>query len=241
MTRNQLARYSLVLHHPRSAPPVMSQLLRQSHCFSTIKIIRRPKMIRKIAGAMIMLSMVAVPGAVSAASNTVFQMTVSPGGQTCLPNATGRVTITPADTVEHMHLEIAGLPANTDFDFFVLQVPNAPFGLAWYQGDISTDKNGRGGGNFVGRFSSETFIVAPGVAVAPVVFKGKFPDANTNPTTAPVQLYHLGVWFNKPKDAAAAGCPNTETPFNGEHNAGIQILNTASFPDRNGPLRQVDQ
>jgi hypothetical protein len=28
----------------------------------------------------------------------------------------------------------------------------------------------------------------------------------------------------------------THTPFNGEHNAGIQVLNTASFPDANGPL-----
>jgi hypothetical protein len=54
--------------------------------------------------------------------------------------------------------------------------------------------------------------------------------------TGPVQLYHLGLWFNSPADAAKAGCANTETPFNGEHNAGIQVLNTGTFPDLHGPL-----
>ena len=41
-------------------------------------------------------------------------------------------------TVEHMIVEVSGLPGNTDFDFFVIQVPTAPFGLSWYQGDIET-------------------------------------------------------------------------------------------------------
>ena len=53
-----------------------------------------------------------------------------------------------------------------------------------------------------------------------------------------VQTYHLGVWFNSPTDAHNAGCAATITPFNGEHNAGIQVLNTASFPADQGPLRQ---
>jgi hypothetical protein len=35
------------------------------------------------------------------------------------------------------------------------------------------------------------------------------------------------------------GCPGTVTPFNGEHNAGIQVLNTAQYPDAQGPLRQI--
>jgi hypothetical protein len=30
------------------------------------------------------------------------------------------------------------------------------------------------------------------------------------------------------------------TPFNGEHNAGIQVLNTSNFADDHGPLRQVN-
>ncbi len=89
--------------------------------------------------------------------------------------------------------------------------------------------------------SIETFIVAtPPPAPAPTPFnKPPFPDADTNPTTNPVQLYHLGLWFNNPQDAFNAGGPSTVTPFNGEHNAGVQILDTSNFPDDFGPLRHV--
>ncbi len=139
-----------------------------------------------------------------------------------------------------MDVRVFGLPPNTGFDFLVIQVPKAPFGLAWYQGDIDTDDDGTGHGRFIGRFNIETFIVAPGSASAPVVFdEPPFPDADSNPATPPVQIYHLGLWFNSPDDAAAAGCPNTVTPFNGEHHAGIQVLNTSNFADDFGPLRQL--
>ena len=33
-----------------------------------------------------------------------------------------------------------------------------------------------------------------------------------------------------------AGWPNYVTPFNGEHNAGILVLNTGNFTDERGPL-----
>jgi hypothetical protein len=52
-------------------------------------------------------------------------------------------------------------------------------------------------------------------------------------------MYHLGLWFNSPSDALKAGCSGNVTPFNGEHNAGIQALNTSNFPDNAGPLIQV--
>jgi hypothetical protein len=67
-------------------------------------------------------------------------------------------------------------------------------------------------------------------------FNNAFPDVGQNPATFPVHQYHLGLWFNDPKVAAKAGCPGTVTPFNGEHNAGIQVLNTSNFPDLQGPL-----
>jgi hypothetical protein len=93
---------------------------------------------------------------------------------------------------------------------------------------------------FLGRFNIETFIVAPGTGPAPVVHnKRPFPDAHTNPATPPVHTFHLGLWFNSPRDAAAAGCPNTITPFNGDHTAGIQILSTRNFANDRGPLRQL--
>ena len=154
----------------------------------------------------------------------------------CLPKASADVEVESLGPVEKMKVRAQGLPPNTEFDFFVTQVPNAPFGLSWYQGDIETDSHGRGTGKFVGRFNTETFIVAPDSAPAPVVHG---PDASSNPATGPVHTFHLGLWFNSPADAAAAGCPNTVTPFNGDHNAGIQVLSTRNFANDQGPLRQL--
>ena len=100
--------------------------------------------------------------------------------------------------------------------------------------------NGRADGVFIGRFNTETFIVAPGSAPAPVVHnQPPFPDANTNPATPPVHEFHLGLWFNSPADADAAGCGNTVTPFNGDHNAGVQALSTRNFGDLTGPLSHL--
>jgi hypothetical protein len=158
---------------------------------------------------------------------------------TCAPNARGYVRIEPRGAVEEMDVVVEGLPANTDFDFFVIQQPNGPFGMAWYQGDIETNAHGRGHGRFVGRFNEETFIVAPGAVPAPSVHNNAFPDATLNPATGPIHTYHLGLWFNSPQDAAKAGCPGGVTPFNGEHNAGIQVLNTSNFPNLQGPLLKV--
>ena len=172
--------------------------------------------------------------------SVTFDMVVSGGARACLPNATGHVTITPAGPVEIMDVVVEGLPPNTEFDFFVIQVPKAPFGVSWYQGDIETNAHGRGHERFVGRFSIETFSVAPGSAPAPLVFNGPFPDATINPPFNPIQMYHLGLWFGSPQAAQAAGCPGNVTPFNGDHNAGIQVLNTSNFPDDFGPLRQVN-
>ena len=161
-------------------------------------------------------------------------------GSNVLPNAHGRVKIESVGPVEIMDVKVWGLPANTDFDFFVIQVPNGPFGLSWYQGDIETNRNGVGHGTFIGRFSIETFIVAPGAAPAPTPHSSPpFPDASMNPQTPPVHTFHLGLWFNDPTDAHNAGLPNTVTPFNGEHNAGLQVLSTRNFPDDAGPLSMI--
>jgi hypothetical protein len=166
-------------------------------------------------------------------------MVVSKGASACLPNAQAEVHIASSGDAEELFLFATGLPPNTGFDLFVIQVPTAPFGLSWYQGDVNTDDKGNAFQHFRGRFSIETFIVAPGVAPAPIVFTGPFPDASVNPATNPVQTYHLGLWFNSPSDAQKAGCPNAVTPFNGEHDAGIQVLNTSNFPNDKGPLRQL--
>jgi hypothetical protein len=169
-----------------------------------------------------------------------FEMVPSADAAACLPDAHGRVRIKSEGSVEKMDVAVEGLPANTGFDFFVIQVPNSPFGLSWYQGDMETNNDGKAHGQFAGRFNTETFVVAPNVAPAPVVHEdAPFPDANMNPKTAPVHMFHLGLWFDSPTAAGALGCPGRTTPFNGNHTAGIQALSTRNFDDDQGPLRQL--
>ncbi len=169
-----------------------------------------------------------------AASTTfTFPLRVSPGAKTCLPKANGIVIDHSFGNVENLEVIVRDLPPNTDFVLFNIQVPNKPFGLAWYNGDILTDETGTGVTNIVGRFNKGTFIVSPGAVPSPQVF----PDnSKTGVATAPVQIYHLGIWFNSPDDAVKAGCPGDVTPFTSNHHAGIQVLNTALFPDARGPL-----
>ena len=189
------------------------------------------------ASLMFSASAFAQDAAVTPETNFTFQMVPTGGVEACVKTAKGRVTITHSlKLVENMHVEVTGLPKNTDFDLFVIQVPNTPFGLSWYMGDMLTDNNGEAVGDFVGRFQIGTFLVALGVAPAPKVLSD---DATSNPDTAPVQLYHLGLWFDSPTDAQKAGCQSSVTPFNSTHNAGVQILNTSTFPNLSGPLRHV--
>ena len=152
--------------------------------------------------------------------STVFNMVKSAGAVSCLdPSAHGRVTLSDLGPVQNMHLEVFKLPANTDFTLFVITTPNAPFVPALYQGDLTTNAEGRGVLDVTGIFSDETFILNPG----PV----------------PVETDHLGMWFADPTQATNAGCPGTVTPFDGDHNAGIQVLNTSNFPDAKGPLLRI--
>jgi hypothetical protein len=104
-----------------------------------------------------------------------------------------------------------------------------PFGISWYQTDLQTNGEGEGEATVRGIFDVETFSVSPG-----------------GPTIAfpPTHQYHLGLWFNDPKVPFDLGCEPGQpspvvTPFNGEQHAGIQVLNTANFPDVAGPLSKV--
>jgi hypothetical protein len=147
----------------------------------------------------------------------------------CLPNNPGgHVTITPGALNDTMTVNLHGMPANTGFDLFVIQQPTAPFGVSWYQTDIQANSNGFGSATVKGVFDSETFSVSLGGTA----------------TFSPTHQYHLGVWFNDPNVPFNLGCEPgattpTVTPFNGEQNAGIQVVNTAQFPVNAGPLSHV--
>ncbi len=169
---------------------------------------------------------------------TTFHMVRSTAsvGANCLKDATATVEIRSTGPAEVMTIKASGLPENTDFDLFVTQVPDAPFGVSWYQGDLDSNSHGRATGHFVGRFSQETFSVAPGTAPAPVVHAT---DASSNPAFAPIHQFHLGLWFNSPADATKAGCAGATTPFNGDHTAGVQALSTRNFAPDRGPLSKI--
>jgi hypothetical protein len=164
-----------------------------------------------------------------------FDLATSTGAAACLPDARGEVRITERGENQEMDVFVAGLPADTTFTVFVLQLPHAPFGLSRYEGDIETNHRGDGHASFIGKFSDETFILAPGTGGAPVLHAN---DANSNPATPPIHTFHLAMWFDSFVDAQDAGCAANRTSFNGDHTAGIQVLNTTNFPDLDGPLGQ---
>ena len=184
-----------------------------------------------------------IGGSMSAAAappeSLKFDMAVSAAAAGCLPNAQGQVTVRQAGANQRMQVRVNGLLPHTEFALFVLQNPTGPFGMSWYQGDIVTDENGSGSQQFFGIFSRELFVFAPATRAAPQT--DPF-DAAANPATAPVHTYHLGLWFSDPTDASNAGCPGTVTPFEGNHQAGIQVLNTSNFGTEaaDGPLGQFE-
>jgi hypothetical protein len=192
-----------------------------------------------LAAAIGLTGFSAHPAVAAVGDYIIFTMKVSPAAATCLPNAFGRVTVSNLGSVENLHVEVSHLKPKTVFDLFIIQVPNAPFGLSWYQGDIQTDARGNGVGDFAGRFSIETFIVAPGQALVPAPDDPfDAPAGSKNPAIpAPIHTYHLGLWFDSHVDAQNINCPGNITPFNGSHEAGIQVLNTGAFADDKGPLR----
>ena len=202
---------------------------------------RRAYSLKRAASALALVASVLgfLPTRAAAESDKLsFDMVAPAAVSTCLPNATAHVKITTAGGNQRMKVQVKGLAPNADFTLFLLQVPNFPFGMSWYQGEIHTGGGGAGTEEFIGVFSSESHVLAIGNSVpAPQTDPGV--DALTNPTTAPVHMYHLGIWFSDPADAVAAGCSGMVTPFDGDHVAGILVLNTSNFPALEGPLGQL--
>ena len=197
------------------------------------KISIRTTLISAAAAAMgLTAAFAAIPGASAAphvADSFSFSLVPSSAAiSACLPNAGGHATITAGNLNDTMKVTLTGMPPNTGFDLFVIQQPTAPFGVSWYQTDIHAGSTGSGSATVKGVFDKETFSVSPGGTT----------------TFAPTHQYHLGVWFNDPNVPFSLGCePGATTPvvtpFNGEQNAGIQVVNTAQFPVNAGPLSHV--
>ena len=192
-----------------------------------------------ILGAALLVGVLLAGVAMAKRAQPTFEMVRSESAvaKDCLKKASATVQIrSTAEGNQIMDVTLNHAAKNTAFTLFVLQQPNDPFGVAWYQGDIDTDNQGNGKGRFIGIFSEEVFAIAPGSVPAPQVDDQ---DAEKNPAFAPVHTFHLGLWFADPQEAKDAGCSGTVTPFDGDHEAGIQALSTRNFPDLKGPLGEI--
>jgi hypothetical protein len=116
----------------------------------------------------------------------------------CLEGAKANVDVrtTPTDQ-QIMDVTVNHAPKNTEFEVFVTQQANAPFGVSWYQSDFDTNGQGSGEVRARGIFSEELFAVAPGSVAAPQVDDA---DAETSEAFAPVHTYHVGLWFGSPEE-----------------------------------------
>jgi hypothetical protein len=201
----------------------------------TARFVRRALAVGAVSGVAVAAGLTAAAGATGgaggqgrAAQTFSFKLVPSPGITACLPHASGRATITTGRLNDTMKVTVSGMPSHAGFDLFVIQTPNKPFGVSWYQSDVNAGEDGRGSATVKGIFDAETFSVSLGGTV----------------TFAPTHQFHLGLWFNNPNTPFKLGCePGATspaiTPFNGEQHAGIQVLNTANFPDNAGPLSHV--
>ena len=190
--------------------------------------------------AVLSLLVVALAAAAAfAVDSTTFNMVRSQSAvdNDCLKGAKANVDVrtTPTDQ-QVMDVTLKNAPKNTEFELFVTQQPNSPFGISWYQADFETNNQGQGEVRARGIFSEELFVFAPGRVKAPQV--DKF-DAEKNPAFDPVHTFHLGLWFGSTQEAKDAGCPGSVTAFDGDHEAGIQAFSTRNFPNLKGPLGKI--
>src|SRR5215212_2143623 len=203
---------------------------------------RSPQKMRKVS-IMVVVSVVVVALAAAAAfavdDTTSFKMVRSQAAvdNECLKGAKANVDVrtTPTDN-QIMDVTVNHAPKNTEFELFITQQPNSPFGVSWYQADFTTNNQGQGEVRARGIFSEELFAFAPGVVKAPQVDNQ---DAEKNPAFDPVHTFHVGLWFGDPKDAKEAGCSGKVTQFDGDHEAGIQAFSTRNFPKLEGPLGEI--
>ena len=190
-----------------------------------------------VGAALLMAALFAA--AAFAGDDTSFKMVRSQAAKDkgCLQGVTADVDIhsTPEGN-QIMDVALKHAAKNTEYTLFLIQQPNDPFGVSWYQGDIATDNQGNGEVRVIGIFSEEVFAFSPASVRAPHV--DKF-DAKKGPKFDPVHTFHLGLWFADPKEAKDAGCSGKVTPFDGDHEAGIQALSTRNFPDLKGPLGKI--
>jgi hypothetical protein len=175
-----------------------------------------------------------------------FNLTANPKFTQCMvgdpqaPPPSAKVTVSRGTANDVMIVELKNFKPNSVFDLFTIErsnlksdgTPNpnfTTFGLAWYQSDIHVGSDGK----------AEAVVKS-------ILLDGIFGfDADPTPGSVtgaplvpPTHTFHVGFWFDDPKDAAACGFdPTKPTPFNSEHKAGPNAM--ISVPDvvtGQGPL-----
>ena len=190
-------------------------------------------------GAALLIAALFAAAAFAGDDTTSFKMVRSKAAveDNCLKGTKAQVEVRTTPTNQQvLDVSVKDAPKNTEFELFITQQPNKPFGISWYQSDFDTNNQGNGEVRARGIFSEELFAVAPGSVDAPQVDDL---DAEKNPAFDPVHTFHLGLWFGSPEEAKDAGCSGTVTPFDGDHSAGIQAFSTRNFPKLEGPLGEI--
>ena len=166
----------------------------------------------------------------------VFHLKPSQSVLGCLSAGNGttpsaEVTVLRGKQNDFLVLRAHHLKPHLAFDVFTVQnsnlLPNGlpdanfkNFGLAWYQSDLEADAHGEAEVTIKTILLDQIFGFDPAVGLTPT---------NT---------FHLGFWFNNPKDAVHCGFdPTKPTPFNGEHQAGpLAMISVPSPTTQLGPL-----
>ncbi len=133
---------------------------------------------------------------------------------TCLPDATGDVTVLHKEDilgVDTLHVDVSGLPANTDFAVFLTSADafaTPPFGAVEYIGDFTTNAAG------VGSLKVDAIIAEA------------FVSTLVSGTRVRADLDHLVFWFADPAQAQAACGLTAMTPFDGDGQAGPAAMSS---------------
>ncbi len=136
------------------------------------------------------------------------------------------VTVARGKLNDRLKIQLEGFKEGVAFDMFSIenspQLPNgAPdpnfqkkFGLAWYQSDLEA-----------------------GATSLKTIYLDQIFGLDDSVGLKPVNTFHLGFWFNNPKDAVACGFDASKpTPFNGEHKAGPLAFVTRQIAGRSAKL-----
>jgi hypothetical protein len=129
-------------------------------------------------------------------------------------DASGVLTLNSSSSGQ-VHVELFHLPPATGFSIFRTQRAETPVGLGWHLGNVETDSSGHASVDLISLAPDDLF---------------HFGDP-------PLDLQHFALWFRDAADAARTGCGGARTPFDDDHEAGIQALNSRELDDKEASLK----